>query len=68
MGGGTPRTVTLYLSIRAKNRSRSKRGMVTTVAPEASGMAIETTKPMMWKKGATAIVVSRSVMRNPLRT
>ena len=43
----------------SRKGSNSKRGNVTTVAPEVSALDSVTTKPMTWAKGATATTVSR---------
>ena len=42
--------------------------MVTTVAPDTSGRARLTMKPMMWKKGTTASVVARPLTRSIRRS
>jgi hypothetical protein len=64
-GGGTTRTVTRCRWTRARNPSRSKRDMVTTVAPHTSGSASVAVNPMTWKNGATASTVSRAIRRSP---
>ena len=51
--GGTTRTVTRCRCTSVRNPSRSKRGMVTTVAPHTSGSASVAVNPMTWKNGAT---------------
>jgi hypothetical protein len=53
-GGGTTSAVARWRSTSARTRSKSKRGTVTSVAPEQTGTTPLTTKPMMCEKGPTA--------------